>query len=434
MGRDARVFAIASRSLKSASCFFCKVKARSASRTSLEDPARRRFFRSRRPDFESDPSESLSSESESSPSVPPSTSSSTNAIWSSNTYSYCFAAFPPSLAPYDVVTFAIWCFSHRSCSAFGFASSPSGSLYLRTAAWSRSSCPALPFSSYDEGKRYRSSMIVSMSRICAVASSYTRRRYAMSRFSFSLSSTPVNSNFSSSRLSLSSSSFCASRLRRYSSRDTLRKSGRDDCSAEGSLFFKASSSDAANRFVRCSSRRRSRSANASRSSKSAARASSFSRAARVSASSSPKFPPELIGLSSESLASSSRRPRKRLPCFSLTRLLRGSFAAPLPRASLGPARASSSSSSSMAYERFFAASAAASRSSRLYSLGALLPPPPAPGTRSMRLAANARVAGVSGRPCDTSCAVSAEALDAFLPRPTTYDAKFPSANPNSPWS
>ena len=33
----------------------------------------------------------------------------------------------------------------------------------------------------------------------------------------------------------------------------------------------------------------------------------------------------------------------------------------------------------------------------------------------MRLAANARVAGVSGRPCDTSCAASAEACDAFLP-------------------
>ena len=287
MGRDARVFAIASRSLKSASCFFCKVKARSASRTSLEDPARRRFFRSRRPDFESDPSESLSSESESSPSVPPSTSSSTNAIWSSNTYSYCFWAFPPSLAPYDVVTFAIWCFSHRSCSAFGFASSPSGSLYLRTAASSRSSCPALPFSSYDEGKRYRSSMIVSISRICAVASSYTRRRYAMSRFSFSLSSTPVNSNFSSSRLSLSSSSFCASRLRRYSSRDTLRKSGRDD-SFKASVFASASVR-AASRFVCCSSRRRSRSANASRSARSAARASSFSRAKRVSGSSEGEF-------------------------------------------------------------------------------------------------------------------------------------------------
>ena len=293
MGRDARVLAIASRSVKLNSCFFCSAKARSASRPCLEDNARRRFLRSRRfsPSRPSEPSEpSDPPESESPPTVPPSTSSSTNAIWSSNTYSYCFcpaAPPPPSFAPYDVVTFAIWCFSHRSCSAFGLASSPSGSLYLRSAALNLSSCPVWPLSSYDEGKRYRSSMIESMSRICAVASSYTRRRYATSRFSFSLSSTPWNKVFSSSRLSLSSSSFCASRLRRYSSRDTLRKSGRDD-SFKASVFASASVR-AASRFVCCSSRRRSRSANASRSARSAARASSFSRAKRVSGSSEGEF-------------------------------------------------------------------------------------------------------------------------------------------------
>ena len=130
------------------------------------------------------------------------------------------------------------------------------------------------------------------------------------------------------------------------------------------------------------------------------------------------------------------------------------------------------SSSSMAYVRLRAAIAAASRSSRLYWLTGRVPAPP-PRMCDRRSEANERVSPESGRPRATSCDASAPGLDASClwdegsgfrgwemrhrgrgrrrgtvgeeadvsatggedaPNPTTYDARFPSANPSKAWS